>query len=145
MNVRRVLFLAVGCLCLVFGAFAIVVPVLPTTPFVLLAATCFAKSSPRFYLTLQRNRIFGPFIDNYRNGKGVPRSIKIFTLTFLWVGLIISAMLVHRPLVYAILAACGLAVTWHVLSLRPRAAVLRAESYSNSGTELPVENVVSPS
>jgi len=49
---------------------------------------------------------------------------KAVTLTVLWVGLIISAVLVQRPLVYAILAAVGVAVTWHVLSLRPRAKVL---------------------
>jgi len=124
---RRVLLITAGFIALGFGTVGIVIPVLPTTPFVLLAATCFANSSPKFYTWLRRNRLFGPFIDHYRNGTGVPTTQKVITLSVLWTGLLISAVLVDRGFVRAILAAVGVAVTWHVLSLRPRRQVTDAK------------------
>jgi uncharacterized protein len=120
MEARKALLTGAGMISLGLGALGIVVPVLPTTSFVLLAAACFAKSSPRFYNALVVNRVFGPYINNYRNGTSVPKRLKIGTCAFLWLTLIVSAVLVHRLLVYGILAAVGVAVTWHVLSLKPR-------------------------
>jgi uncharacterized protein len=120
MGLRKVLLVTAGVLCLIVGAIGILVPVLPTTPFVLVAAGCFANSSPKFYHWLNHNRVFGPFIKHYREGTGVPKAQKTWTLSILWLGLVISAIAVHRPLVYGILAAVGAAVTWHILSMRQR-------------------------
>ena len=62
----------VGIISLILGSIGIVLPVLPTTPFLLLSAACFAKSSKRFYNWLMNNRILGTFIKNYKEGLGMP-------------------------------------------------------------------------
>jgi len=60
-------------------------PVLPTTPFLLLAAVCYARSSERFYHWLMTNRWFGEYIRNYREGRGIPLKQKVLTISLLWV------------------------------------------------------------
>jgi uncharacterized protein len=124
MEAKKALFTAAGLLSLGFGALGVVLPVLPTTPFVLVAAACFAKSSPKFYNALVTNRVFGPYINNYRNGTSISKKLKIGTIVFLWATLVVSAVLVHKPLIYGVLAAVGIAVTWHVLSLKPRVTAI---------------------
>jgi len=116
----RPLLLAIGFVCLALGLVGVAIPVLPTTPFVLVAAACFARSSLRFYSALRRSRVFGPFIDNYQEGTGIPRAHKISTLAILWTGLGISMFLVHRWWLIALLAVVGIAVTWHVGSMKTR-------------------------
>ena len=71
-------------LCVALGILGVFVPVLPTTPFLLLAAICFARSSERFYRWLLNNRWLGEYIKNYREGRGIPLRIKILTLIALW-------------------------------------------------------------
>ncbi|MGL5287399.1 MAG: YbaN family protein [Aeromonas sp.] len=65
-----------GVLSLLFGIIGIVVPLLPTTPFVLLAAALFARSSPRFHHWLLNQRHFGPMIDDWQRYRGMRRSAK---------------------------------------------------------------------
>lgn len=114
------MLIGAGLVSLTLGAVGVLFPVMPTTPFVLLAAACFANSSPKFYGWLNRNRVFGPYLRNYRSGTGIPRNLKIGTLIFLWVGLVTSAALIHRPGISLLLAAIGTAVTIHVLTIKPR-------------------------
>ena len=84
-EIIRILLIACGTLCVVLGVLGIFVPVLPTTPFLLLAALCYARSSERFYHWLLNNRWFGEYITNYREGRGIPRREKILTIIALWV------------------------------------------------------------
>ncbi len=58
------------------AALGVVLPLLPTTPFLLVAAACFARSSPRFYEWLLRNRVFGPLIRNWRETRSIPLRVK---------------------------------------------------------------------
>ena len=74
------------------GILGIFIPVLPTTPFFLLAATLYAKSSKRFYDWLLSNRFFGKYIKNYREGKGITLKIKISTIALLWITIGCSAL-----------------------------------------------------
>jgi uncharacterized membrane protein YbaN (DUF454 family) len=93
-------------------------PILPTTPFLLLAAACFARSSERLYRWLHENRWFGPFLTRYRAGLGVPLVSKLMILTLLWVTLAASAFLAMPDRLWwvrLILAAVGLGVTTHLL------------------------------
>ena len=55
-------------------------PVLPTTPFLILAASCFAKSSPRLHKKLLDNRVFGPLIRDWQNHRSIPRKGKIISV-----------------------------------------------------------------
>ena len=83
-KVYRSLLLIVGTLSVALGILGIFLPILPTTPFLLLAAYCYARSSERFYQWLLNNRWFGEYIRNYREGRGMPLRDKIVTLTVLW-------------------------------------------------------------
>ena len=115
---KTALFLACGFLSLAIGTLGLFLPILPTTPFVLLAASCFAASSGKVYGWLEKSKHFGPFIKNYRNKSGVPRSVKRDTLLFLWSTLVCSALLCARPLVWGILIAVGIGVTTHIILLK---------------------------
>ena len=81
---RRTLLVTCGTLCVVAGILGIFLPVLPTTPLLLLAAFCYERSSERFYQWLMTNRWFGEYIRHYRNGKGIPFKLKIRTIMLLW-------------------------------------------------------------
>ncbi|MCU6501035.1 YbaN family protein [Rugamonas sp. A1-17] len=77
----------VGCLAVVLGVLGIFLPLLPTTPFLLLASACFARGSTRLHHWLQTNRVFGKYLRDYENGKGIPLRGKIWVLVFMWASL----------------------------------------------------------
>lgn len=66
----------VGFLCIGLALLGIILPVLPTVPFVLLAAACFARSSKRFDRWLKEHRLFGPILSNWTETRSIPRKIK---------------------------------------------------------------------
>ena len=76
-------WLILGVLFLLIGAVGVVLPLLPTTPFVLAAAACFAKSSPRMHTWLLGSRVFGPVISNWENKKCIPLRAKLLALTMM--------------------------------------------------------------
>jgi uncharacterized membrane protein YbaN (DUF454 family) len=120
MSLRKALLSTAGAIALVLGVVGVVLPVLPTTPFVLLAATCFAASSPKALHWLQKNRLFGPYIDNYRDGIGITRARKAWTITTLWIGLTVSAVMMQATWFYFFAAVVAISVTAHLLTIRTR-------------------------
>ena len=98
----------------------IILPVLPTTPFVLLAAACFSGSSPRFSRWLESSKLLGAYLRHWRTHEGVPLRTKRRAIIWLWVSLIVSALLVRIPLVYGILSLVGCGVTIHLLLLKTK-------------------------
>ena len=72
-----------GTLSLVIGGIGIILPLLPTTPFLLLAAVCYAKSSKRWYRWLIYNRWSGEYIRNWHEGRGIPMKTKALSILFL--------------------------------------------------------------
>ncbi len=84
-----------GTFFVFLGVLGIFLPLLPTTPFLLLAATLYAKSSERFYCWLLNNKFFGNYIKDYRAGKGIDRKIKIWTISLLWGTILISIFIVE--------------------------------------------------
>ena len=109
---RRYVLIACGFLLLALGAVGIVIPVLPTTPFVLLAAGCFSASSPKSYRFLTRNRFFGPYIEHYKAGGGISKAAKARGIIVLWVLLTVSAVLADKLWLYLLLSAVALAFGW---------------------------------
>jgi hypothetical protein len=95
--------------------------VLPTTPFLLLAAACYLRSSERFYLWLINNRLFGAYIRDYIEGKGMALKTKIITLVLLWTGIGISIAVGTQSLVVRIiLGAVAVGVTLHIILIKNR-------------------------
>ncbi|MCC6227414.1 MAG: YbaN family protein [Microthrixaceae bacterium] len=80
----RVLFLILGFLFLGLGMLGIFLPILPTTPFLLLTAACFARGSNRFYNWLLNNRVLGSLIRDWREHRSLTRRTKTVMLTLLW-------------------------------------------------------------
>jgi uncharacterized membrane protein YbaN (DUF454 family) len=95
----RYLLQGIGWLSVVLGVVGIFLPVLPTTPFLLLAAACFARSSPRFYHWLVDHPRLGPWIRGYLNGNGIPLKAKVYAIGLMWISIGFSCWLV--PMVWA--------------------------------------------
>lgn len=93
-RLTRYLLIAAGTLAVGLAILGLFLPILPTTPFLLLAAFLYARSSERFLHWLLTNRVFGAYIDNYRRGLGMPRREKILTITALWLTIGFSAFYV---------------------------------------------------
>ncbi|MCM5556734.1 YbaN family protein [Pleomorphomonas sp. JP5] len=75
----RQAYMIIGCLMVVIGAIGAVLPLLPTTPFLLIAAACFARSSPRLEAWLLSHRRFGPLLSAWRERGAIPRSGKLLS------------------------------------------------------------------
>jgi uncharacterized membrane protein YbaN (DUF454 family) len=120
-TVKRRLLIGAGTLCTVLGIIGVFVPILPTTPFLLLAAACYMRSSERFYHWLINNRVFGAYVRNYIEGRGMPIKIKIFTILLLWltIGLTITFG-VQNVIVRIILVCIAIGVTAHIALIRKR-------------------------
>ena len=108
-----------GTVFLGLGILGILLPILPTTPFLLLAAACYARSSKRFYDWLLNNKWVGAYIKNYREDKGIPLKIKIFTISLLWITILFSVFfIIHISWVKIILIIIALGVTIHLLTIK---------------------------
>ena len=116
--VRASLFIA-GTFLLALGAIGIFLPILPTTPFLLLSAACYLRSSERMHKWLLNNRWFGKYIRNYQEGKGIPLKTKILAMTVLWVAILYSAFIVLDEILIAQIAllAIALGVSVHLVRL----------------------------
>jgi hypothetical protein len=108
-----VLFLTVGFLAVAVGTVGIVVPGLPTTGFFVLAAACFARSSPRFERWVLELPTVGPMVRDYRAGLGMPRRAKVVAITMMVAACSLSAWILGLPIGVAILGA-GAIGTWYV-------------------------------
>jgi len=115
--VRGILFIA-GTFFLVIGVIGIVVRLLPTTPFLVLSAACYSKSSRRYHRWLMNNRLFGDYITNYIEGRGISLRIKSLTLLALWVSILFSAFyVVDMFIVRILLLAIAVGVSVHILTI----------------------------
>ncbi len=118
-KIVRFLLLVAGSFFLVLGAIGIVLPILPTTPFLLLSAACYLRSSERMHNWLLHNRWFGEYIRNYQDGKGIPLKTKVLAMTVLWVAILYSAFIVLDEILIAqiVLLAMALGVSIHLVRL----------------------------
>ena len=116
--IRGVLVLAGTCFT-GLGILGVFLPLLPATPFFLLAVACYARSSKRFYDWLLNNRLFGSYIRNYHEGRGISLKLKVITLALLWGTTTYSAFFVVDALYWRIiLLVIAVGVTIHILKTR---------------------------
>ena len=120
-KIKRVLLLFAGTLTLILGIIGIVIPILPTTPFLLLSAACFTRSSKKFYNWLMNNKILGFYVRNYREGKGMPLKLKIFTVSLLWFTIMLSVLFfISIFWVRILLIIIAISVSIHIMLIRPK-------------------------
>lgn len=117
LTVKKLLYITLGSISLGLGIIGLFLPVLPTTPFLLLTAWLWAKSSKRMYFWLLSNKYFGKYIQRYRDGLGIPLKTKIFAISMMWIT-ILSSVIFFIPYlavdIFLLLTAS--AVTYHLAS-----------------------------
>lgn len=111
------LFVVAGTIFLGLGAIGIFLPVLPTTPFLLLAAACYLRGSERMHQWLLNNRWFGSYIRNYHEGKGISAKAKIFSISTLWIAISLSVYLIHIAHMQVLLLIIAIAVSMHLIMI----------------------------
>lgn len=117
----RPLWTGAGALFLALGALGIPLPLLPTTPLLLLAAACFMQGSPRMYKWMMTNRFFGAYLSDYRAGHGIPLGTKALAISLLWTGIGAAILgLVRSTWLQLLLAVVAIAVTVHILLIRTK-------------------------
>jgi hypothetical protein len=132
---QRSFFLFIGFLALGLGIVGMALPVLPTTPFLLLAGSMFMRSSDRWSDWLFNHRVFGPTIQNYLEHKAVAKQSKVLAMALLWPTIIISVYLVDPLWVKALLILIAIAVSIHVLSLKTIPPSYRQGEYQDPKNE----------
>ncbi len=118
-KLSKLALILAGNFFMVLGILGIFLPLLPTTPFLLLAAACYFRSSERFYNWLINNKWLGNYIKDYREKKSIQIKIKVITLFILWLAIGYSVFFVVKIFLFrAILILIAIGVTIHVLSIR---------------------------
>jgi hypothetical protein len=117
-RLRRWLLSVVGVVAVVLGGIGVFVPLLPTTPFLLLAAACFMRGSDRLYAWLTTHRLFGEYIRNYREHRAMTRRAKVTALVLLWVVIGHAAVVTTSWWLRGLLGTVAVGVTLHLLYLR---------------------------
>ena len=117
--VPRIILISAGAVFTALGFIGIFVPLLPTTPFLLLAAACYARSSQKFYFWLLNNRLCGKYIKGYITHKGLPFGIKLFSIILLWTAIVSSILFfILNPLLEILMLLIAIGVSIHILSIK---------------------------
>jgi uncharacterized membrane protein YbaN (DUF454 family) len=126
---RRGLYLSLGGLSLATGVAGMFVPILPTTCFLLFAAWCFGRSSPRAHAWMHTNSVFGRYLSDYRAGRGISLQIKVGSLAVLWLTICATVLFATTVLwLRLLLLLIAVLVTAHVATQRTSSPALAKTS-----------------
>jgi len=117
----KIIFIILGGISLVLGTLGIFLPLLPTTPFYLLTAWLYMRSSQKLYRKVMSNKYFGTIVRDFQEDKSISLKTKIIIVSMLWVSISLSSFLaVSVWWIRALLFAVAVGVTVHVLSFRTK-------------------------
>jgi len=120
-RIVRYAYLVSGFLLVAIGIIGIFLPLLPTTIFLILASACFVKSSPKANEWLRSNKILSPYLKNYQDKTGLSAKTKIFTISFLWISISLSAFyLTNEFYIKIILLAIAVGVSIHLIMVKTK-------------------------
>ena len=114
----RYLYILFGTFCLVMGIIGIFLPVLPTTPLLLLTAFCYYRGSDRLYDWLMSHPYLGQHIKRFREHRIIPRKAKAYILTMLWASLLFCTYILTPIGLKCLMIGIAIGVTWHILSYK---------------------------
>ena len=118
-RLKKIAFIICGSIAIGLGILGILLPLLPTTPFLLLGAACYLRSSNKLYQWLINNKWLGSYIKNYYEGNGITLKTKIVSISLLWMSISYTALfLIEILLVKILLLFIAIGVTKHLLSLK---------------------------
>lgn len=89
-SMKKGIYFIIGCLSLAAGIIGVFLPVIPTTPFIMLSGWCFFRSSKKLYQWVISNETFGPTIENYQSGRGMTVKTKIRAIVMMWLAITVS-------------------------------------------------------
>lgn len=112
-------YIVAGVVALLLGILGIFLPLLPTTPFLLLASWCFARGSSRLHGWLLSHRVFGEYLRNFEAGRGIPLKAKIVATIMLWSSLLLGMGRFEGLLVPALLGLLGACVSFYMWRVLP--------------------------
>lgn len=113
----KILLSVIGIIAVVLAILGLFLPLLPTTPFLLLASACFIRSSARLHGWLLSNPLFGEYLRNIEEKRGIPLKSKVITLALLWASLGFSIYTVS-PLLKGMLFVIGIGVSVWILHMK---------------------------
>ena len=114
----RLLFIVLGTLFLLVGILGLLLPLLPATPFLLLASACYVRGSPTLHRWLMSHRYLGAYITTIKERRGMPLQAKVLTIAVLWASLLFSASRLDSWLLEVILLMVGIGVTTLLIQLK---------------------------
>lgn len=115
----KILLAILGSVSLALGIMGVFLPVLPTTPFLLLSAALYMRSSQRLYEWLMSHKHLGPYIKNFREHKALPLRVKVVSVTMVWATLLYCAIFVAKEWwMSAVFVAIAIGVTVHIISFK---------------------------
>lgn len=115
----KALYILLGTLSLILGIIGIFLPLLPTTPFLLLAAALYVRSSPRLYDWLLNQKYLGPYIRNFRENKAIPLRAKIVSVSLIWITMLYCIFcLVPYVWLKVVLLLIATGTSYHILSFK---------------------------
>ena len=117
-DIKKSILIILGTLSLGVGIVGIFLPLLPTTPLLLITAYCYLNSSEKLYKKLIHSKKLGPYIKDYMENKAVTKKVKKTAIAILWISLVISIVLIENIYVRVFLASLGLGVSIYIISLK---------------------------
>lgn len=118
----KLLLIVLAFMSLILGICGIFLPVLPTTPFLLLSAWLFSRSSHRLHIWLLNHGIFGRYIRDFQEEKALALRVKVISVSFLWIAMLFSMLWVGNQRIWlqTLLLVIAIGVTWHILSFKTK-------------------------
>lgn len=116
--IKKNIFIILGVISLIFGTVGIIIPLLPTTPFYLLSAYFFSKSSEKFHKFLLNNKVCGGYIRDYHERKGITLKNKINALVLLILSIGVSILRIKNLHLQIFLGLVFICVSFHILKIR---------------------------
>ena len=116
----RIFLIIVGSVSLVLGILGMFLPLLPTTPFLLLSAAVWVKALPALYQWLLNHKVFGEYIRNFREHRAIPLRVKIISVSLVWltIGYCIFAVVDEWWWAQMLMTLLAIGISWHILSFK---------------------------
>ena len=115
----KYILIVLGSLSLVLGVIGIFLPLIPTTPLLLLSAALYIRSSEKLYLWLINQKHLGAYIRNFRENKAIPLRAKIISVSMVWITLIYCTITISEQIwVKSLFIILAIGITWHILSYK---------------------------
>lgn len=118
-NLRKAILIVTGSFFVGLGVLGVFLPLLPATPFFLLAAACYVRSSQRFYDWLLNNRMIGGYIKDYREHGGMRLKVKIWAISLLWASILYTTVfVVDSILARIVMLTIAVGTSTYILSIK---------------------------